>query len=465
MDDVTFQKNMSDLLKFERYYSLILEKQRTRWSKYLAFHPTIARDKELRLLVRKGIPPEMRGSIWQILCDTQSKRSQHDANYYSNLLSRANENGVGAANDIEKDLHRTFPTHSVYGTHKGVSILRSVLLAYSIRNPTVGYCQSMNFICAMLLLFMEEEDAFWMLACIVEDLTQVNGHYYYQADLVGARIDELVFKEIVKDRLPRINKKFDELEMAIEPLTINWFLCVFVNSVPLETTLRIWDVFFYDGSRALFRAGLALLRINEHLILQAQNSVQLMTFLKAFTRSALDCEVFIKACYEPFSMGTFSKHRIDEMRFEFMHHFGLQPTAQVFMASEDEVSKREEFIETGHKLVLEDITESESSEEIIYQNDRRIDMDAMDKKANSSPKLSPLFDQDSEPLLSEENSSTDIAHVDSKFADRFVGLQFLMSRLSFETNSLDCLSSPSERKISLNFSQGSSHRRRNSSLL
>ncbi len=32
----------------------------------------------------------------------------------------------------------------------------------------VGYCQSMNFICALLLLYMEEEDAFWMLMTIIE---------------------------------------------------------------------------------------------------------------------------------------------------------------------------------------------------------------------------------------------------------------------------------------------------------
>ena len=30
------------------------------------------------------------------------------------------------------------------------------------------YCQSMNFICALLLLFMEEEEAFWMLMTLVE---------------------------------------------------------------------------------------------------------------------------------------------------------------------------------------------------------------------------------------------------------------------------------------------------------
>jgi hypothetical protein len=40
--------------------------------------------------------------------------------------------------------------------------------AHTLDDPDVGYCQSMNFICALLLLFMEEEDAFWMLMTLIE---------------------------------------------------------------------------------------------------------------------------------------------------------------------------------------------------------------------------------------------------------------------------------------------------------
>jgi len=43
--------------------------------------------------------------------------------------------------------------------------LQDVLLAYCIHNPTVGYCQGMNFIVGMALIFMEPEDAFWYVRC------------------------------------------------------------------------------------------------------------------------------------------------------------------------------------------------------------------------------------------------------------------------------------------------------------
>ena len=47
--------------------------------------------------------------------------------------------------------------------------MNRVLLAYSLHNPEIGYCQSMNFICAFLLLHMEETAAFWTLCYIIDE--------------------------------------------------------------------------------------------------------------------------------------------------------------------------------------------------------------------------------------------------------------------------------------------------------
>jgi hypothetical protein len=58
---------------------------------------------------------------------------------------------------------------------RGRQALRRVLRAYARRNPAVGYCQSMNFLAATCLLAMPEEDAFWVLAALVED--RLAGYY------------------------------------------------------------------------------------------------------------------------------------------------------------------------------------------------------------------------------------------------------------------------------------------------
>ncbi len=66
-------------------------------------------------------------------------------------------------------------------------------------------------------------------------------------------------------------------------------MCLFVNTLPLETTLHVWDCMFCEGPKVLFRAALTLLKINEELILRARDFEQLLTFLKCFSHSAVDC--------------------------------------------------------------------------------------------------------------------------------------------------------------------------------
>jgi len=49
--------------------------------------------------------------------------------------------------------------------------------------------QGMNFVAGCLLLFMDEEDAFWSLACIIEDLLPG----YYSTAMVEPQVCLLSF--------------------------------------------------------------------------------------------------------------------------------------------------------------------------------------------------------------------------------------------------------------------------------
>lgn len=52
----------------------------------------------------------------------------------------------------------------------GTQQLQRVLTAYVRRNRRTGYVQSMNFVVCLLLQFMNEEEAFWTLCAMVEQL-------------------------------------------------------------------------------------------------------------------------------------------------------------------------------------------------------------------------------------------------------------------------------------------------------
>lgn len=75
----------------------------------------------------------------------------------------------------------------------GIPKLRRVLLAYSLHNPELEYCQGFNRIAAIALLFLDEEEAFWCLLYILEVLLPET---YYKKQMVGAQVDQVLSKKI-----------------------------------------------------------------------------------------------------------------------------------------------------------------------------------------------------------------------------------------------------------------------------
>ena len=79
--------------------------------------------------------------------------------------------------------------------------LRRILVAYSWYNPEVGYCQGLNRLAAIALLFLDEEWAFWCLVAIVQCI-QPPG--YYTKNLVGSQADQRVLQQIMSQKAPRV---------------------------------------------------------------------------------------------------------------------------------------------------------------------------------------------------------------------------------------------------------------------
>eukprot|EP01047_Picozoa_sp_COSAG01_P072897 COSAG01_NODE_11722_length_1872_cov_1.880993_2_plen_82_part_00 len=46
-----------------------------------------------------------------------------------------------------------------------------------------------------------------------------------------------------------------ELGVPLEPISTQWLLCLYLNVLPMECVLRIWDAFFSEGSGVLLRVS------------------------------------------------------------------------------------------------------------------------------------------------------------------------------------------------------------------
>jgi hypothetical protein len=114
---------------------------------------------------KSEIPAVFRAKVWMECMDIDRLVKQNEG-YYDKILTIHVHQSCEAANQIELDLNRTFPDHPYFNSEiaPGKLQMRRVLTAYAWRNPHVNYCQSLNYICGILLLHFSEEEAFWVCA-------------------------------------------------------------------------------------------------------------------------------------------------------------------------------------------------------------------------------------------------------------------------------------------------------------
>lgn len=185
---------------------------------------------------------------------------------------------------IEKDLPRTFPAHPLLDGI-GRDALKRVLFAYARHNPSVGYCQGMNFLTALLLLLMEEEAAFWCLAAIVEDILPG----YFTNTMLASAVDQAVLQALVEERFPRIAAALETSGAPLAAVSASWFLTLYVNQLPWECALRVWDVLLFERTRAvLFQTALALVDLNAQKLLAAAAEDKLMECVVTLAPGAFD---------------------------------------------------------------------------------------------------------------------------------------------------------------------------------
>ncbi|CAL9127912.1 unnamed protein product [Musa textilis] len=289
---------------------------------------------ELECLVHGGLPMALRGELWQAFVGVGARRLD---GYYSSLLdqeSKTDGKEIDALlieadavlkddteskptlpqgiekwmGQIEKDLPRTFPGHPALDDD-GRNALRRLLTAYALHNPSVGYCQVMNFFAGLLLLLMPEENAFWTLMGIIDDY--FDG--YYSEEMIESQVDQLALEDLVRERFPKLVNHLDYLGVQVAWITGPWFLSIFMNMLPWESVLRVWDVLLFDGNREmLFRTALALLELYGPAIVTTKDAGDAITLVQSLAGSTFDSsQLVLTACV---GYQTVNEMRLQELR-------------------------------------------------------------------------------------------------------------------------------------------------------
>ncbi|XP_017261019.2 TBC1 domain family member 2B isoform X2 [Kryptolebias marmoratus] len=321
-----------------------------KWENFLAstMNRDLVRSPELKALIRCGVPHKHRSLVWRWCVSMHVKKFQdHLApDYYETLLAVARERPNPASKQIELDLLRTLPNNKHYASPSagGIHKLRNVLLAFSWRNPDIGYCQGLNRLAAIALLYLDQEDAFWTLVAIVEVFMPRD---YYTKTLLGSQVDQRVFKDLMSEKLPRLHAHFEQHKVDFSLITFNWFLVVFVDSVVSDILFKIWDAFLFEGPKIIFRFALALFKFKEEDFLKLQDSTAIFKCLRCFTRKILDSRKLMNIAFvdmNPFPMRQIQNRRsfhLEKVRLELTE---LEAIRQTFLKERETSQDRRSFV-------------------------------------------------------------------------------------------------------------------------
>lgn len=152
---------------------------------------------------------------------------------------------------------------------------------------------------------------------------------------LNLQADQRVLKDLMWEKLPRLMAHLKAQKVDVSLVTVEWFLVLFVDSLPSRILFKVWDAFLYEGikvpcipqtierkviqiitdgscvqvtfplfqqtiqkpkykwtdlpiSQVIFRYALALFRYREENILKIHDSAEMYQYLRLFSNTIAD---------------------------------------------------------------------------------------------------------------------------------------------------------------------------------
>ncbi|XP_060924525.1 USP6 N-terminal-like protein [Limanda limanda] len=226
-----------------------------KWDKYRSSERMVKR-------VYKGVPLQLRGRAWALMLDVEKVKRENEGKY-ERMKEQARLYSA-EIKQIDLDINRTFRNHLMFMDRFGVKqqSLFHVLSAYSVYNTEVSYCQGMSQIAALLLMFMNEEDAFWALSQLLTNHKH-GMHGFFVPGFPKLQRFQTHHDQIISKLLPKLKKHLDREQMSAGIYSTKWFLQCFIDRTPFTLNLRLWDIFILEGEKLLTAMSYTVLRVHK----------------------------------------------------------------------------------------------------------------------------------------------------------------------------------------------------------
>ena len=137
----------------------------------------------------------------------------------------------------------------------------------------------MSTLAGMLLMYMNEEEAFWALHVLLADPKfAMHGLYiegFPKLTRFLAHHDRILTKFV-----PKIKKHFDQCNLDAILYSLKWFFVIFVERIPFSLCLRVWDIYLLNGEKVVTAMAYTILRLHKKNLLKLRDMDAIVQFLQ-----------------------------------------------------------------------------------------------------------------------------------------------------------------------------------------
>ncbi|KAF8310415.1 RabGAP/TBC [Clavulina sp. PMI_390] len=269
-----------------------------------------ADNERLRRLWWEGVPGNFRGRLWAAAignglalsketyktCSTRAKRALAARTFPQDTLS-----------EIENDVQNTLPNLHIFNAEYGPmhQDLKDLLCAWVVSRSDegLGYVRGASNIAAMFILNMPLDEAFLSMRNLLE-------RHCLRSFYGGEGSDDdvsRIFDTLLADGMPKVYFNFKQHQISPSLYLPDWVTPLFLNHLPFDMTVRIWDVIILEGDSFLFRVAIGVLGILESRLFFPDRK-ELLEVLRGENKAALDVarrtgiSVDLSARYEQYGM-------------------------------------------------------------------------------------------------------------------------------------------------------------------
>ena len=191
----------------------------------------------------------------------------------------------------------------------GIKAAKRLLCVLADHHLDIDYCPPLPDLVQMLLINMNEKQAYATLHCMLEKSRE--SKWYFRTNKMQHALFIESFSDIIRKNIPNLGSHFEKIGFDVSTVTYKWFSRLFVPYLPFDFVMRAMDSFINEGAKILYRVAYAILKTLEPKLLKVLSPNYMEDILTRNTSITIDEDEFFKVA---FKFGVSRKHlsQLDE---------------------------------------------------------------------------------------------------------------------------------------------------------